>query len=176
MKSEICSNYDKVIIEDSGSGFQCIKYALDNCNCESSFGKSNIIKLINDKNKKYLIIADGASFGNELQKIYDLKYDYSIDFIIPESFEYCILKADILKNKEIRYIVENPAEYIDSQDWINWEQFFTNLLVTKTKDFEKYKRYNKNKLSDWYMDSKNLNKIITEYNIILDDYNYLSWD
>lgn len=75
-------NPEIVITEDSNSGYQffhqvCLERNLD---CESMNGKSNVLHYLNmHKNKKILVIADGAAFGSEIDRVTQLiKGNYSV--------------------------------------------------------------------------------------------------
>ena len=85
-------------------------------------------------NKKVLVIADGAAFGSEIDRVLRLLNERKNSYLyLPESFEWLVLSSDILKNKDIRNILTTPADSIDSKDYFSWEQFFTALLVKKTE-------------------------------------------
>ncbi len=68
-------NPEIVITEESNSGYQffhqvCLERNLD---CESMNGKSNVLHYLNmHKNKKILVIADGAAFGSEIDRVTQL--------------------------------------------------------------------------------------------------------
>ena len=44
------------------------------------------------------------------------------------------LNSDLLQDKEVRKILENPEDYIDSTEFFSWEQYFTKLLFRKQKE------------------------------------------
>lgn len=54
-------------------------------------------------------------------------------------------REGILKNAEVKKILNNTAEYVESEEFFSWEQYFTGLLVSVTK--ESYLKYNKKKLN-----------------------------
>lgn len=146
-----------VITEDSNSGFQffdavCKKNGMK---CVSANGKSNVFKtILNQEEGPILVIADGAAFGSEMQIITELiKIRNDIVLYVPESFEWMILKADVIKDKEIEEILKTPYNYVDSENYFSWERFFTGLLIEKTQDF--FLKYSK----------KNLNVVYTQDNI-----------
>ena len=56
--------------------------------------------------------------------------------------------------------MENPSDYIESQEYMSWERFFTALLVDKTKDT--YLKYSKSKLNDAYKNKKIQEKVLKE--------------
>lgn len=66
-------------------------------------------------------------------------------------------------SKCIRFIrttrsLENPEEYIDSQDFFSWERYFTRLLIDQTE--ESYLKYKKTKLNETYLHEKNKEMIL----------------
>ena len=54
--------------------------------------------------------------------------------------------------------MENPGEYIESEKYMSWEQFFTGLLMEKTKD--SYLKYEKKELNVAYKNDKIAGKIM----------------
>lgn len=159
--------YDVVIVEDSKSCFQFYMKATENCplECISSKGKSAIIKLLNRYDKKrILVIADAAALGSEIRDLlqYKSESDNRIDFFLPESFEWLILRSAIFyNNNDIQKILSDPVEHIECQEYFSWERFFTALLVSSTKDkinLEYHK--DKNRLPSGYLSETNINKIL----------------
>lgn len=82
---------DIVITEDSNSGYQfftqvCKDYDLS---CESMNGKSNVFHYLNmHGNEKILVIADGAAFGSEIDRVLRLiRERKNVALYLPESFE-----------------------------------------------------------------------------------------
>ncbi len=154
---------DKVIIEDSNSAFQffseiCKK---ERVICEAAKGKSNIYgSILASKEEKILVIADGAAFGPEMDRVMSLKKrrDKKLIYFLPESFEWLILRSGLIKKKEITDILENPSAFIESERYFSWERFFTQLLVEETKDTSL--TYKKEKLNPAYLHKKNQEKII----------------
>lgn len=144
-----------VVTEDSGAGFQffddiCKKNDLA---CASASGKSNIYQLVKAQieESSILIIADGAAFGSEMEKVYSLmRAKKELCLYLPESFEWLILKSGILKDNGVENILSEPCEYIDSNTYLSWERFFTALLVEKTK--RTYLAYKKQALNTAYLE------------------------
>lgn len=157
---------DIIITEDSNSGYQFFDKIAEELKieCETASGKSNIfskIKRLDEgkKQEKILVVADGAAFGSEIEKIEKLrKLNNQIDLYLPESFEWMILKSGILEKKKIKKILDKPFEYIESQDYFSWERFFTDLLVTETDDTQF--PYFKSKLNEYYMKGQIKDKIL----------------
>lgn len=159
--------YDIVITEDSKSGFQLFTKATEKhkAKCISASGKSGILPLLNKYTyKKILVIADAAALGPEIRELVRFKEISSnkIDFFLPESFEWLILKSAIFAgNNHIKNILTEPVDYIENQEFFSWEQFFTNLLVEETKNSPQLQYpANKSKLSAGYQTDANIESII----------------
>lgn len=155
---------DCILTEDSNSGYQMFSKIAEqyHVRCESANGKSNIFaRLEKNSNDKILVIADGAAFGAEMEKIYRfLKLHPSqITLYLPESFEWLILKSGVIHNANLADILKRPAEYIDSVEYFSWEQFFTELLIKLTSDKD-YMRYGKQNLVPFYLQTENIQKVI----------------
>ena len=110
------------------------------------------------KNEKLLVIADGAAFGSEIDRVMQLiKNRENVALYLPESFEWMILSTGLLKNGLVDKILENPSEYIESKEYFSWERFFTAILIDETKGT--YLAYIKKKLNEAYL-SENVRKAI----------------
>ena len=128
----------KIITEDSNSGYQFFENvcAERNITCESAGGKTKIPEMIGKAGtEETCIIADGAAIGAEMN-----------------------LLSNKIEEKEVRKILENPEDYIDSTEFFSWEQYFTKLLIQKTEGT--YLQYKKAKLNPSYLQDKNKNKIL----------------
>lgn len=97
-----------VITEDSNSGYQFFDYVCEKnaLKCGSMNGKSNIFHYLNvHKKEKILVIADGAAFGSEIDRVLRLISEReNVALYLPESFEWMILRSGILKNGYISEI------------------------------------------------------------------------
>lgn len=157
-------NPDVIIVEDSNSGFEFYKEAAKERKWEviSAGGKSNIFsKLTAYGDKKLLVIADGAAFGSEIDKIMKkIKTTTRIAVYLPESFEWLILNSELLRDTSIKDVLDNPSDYIDSKKYMSWERFFTSFLIDKTKNT--YLQYSKSKLNDVYKTPKVRDKVLKE--------------
>lgn len=157
-------NPEIILAEDSNSGFQFFDaYAAgQKWSVESAGGKSNIFRKIKYlQDKKLLVIADGAAFGPEMERVIQkIESTGKVAIYLPESFEWLILKSDLLADAEIQKILENPSQYIDSKEYMSWERFFTALTIEKTKDT--YLQYSKSKLNEAYKSPKVQDKIIKQ--------------
>ena len=126
----------------------------------SANGKSNIFSNIiqNISEQKLLIIADGAAFGSEMDRIMKLISEKkNIVLYLPESFEWLILKSGIIDVKEIRIVLEKPVDYIECMDYFSWERFFTAFLIKMTE--QSYLQYTKRKLNPVYLQEQEKEKI-----------------
>lgn len=160
---EQINRVDEIITEDSNSGYDMFsRIAQDNgVSCLSAQGKSNIFScLASHSGDRILVIADGAAFGAELEKIYKLQEVFTgkIRLYLPESFEWLLLKSGILGNRTPHDILSDPAAHIESRDFFSWEQYFTALLVDLTRDT--YLHYNKNHLNPVYLQPANIEKVL----------------
>lgn len=114
----------------------------------------------NIKSEKILVIADGAAFGPEMDRMMKLLHTNKNVFLyLPESFEWLILKSEILSDREVREILEDPQDYIESERYFSWERFFAAVLIEKTKD--SYLKYSKSRLNPIYL-QKNIQDMICE--------------
>lgn len=114
-------------------------------------GKSNVFHYLREhKKEKILVIADGAAFGSEIDRVLRLiEGCENVALYLPESFEWLILSAGILKNKYVDEILDAPYDYVDSKNFFSWERFFTTVLIDETKDT--YLAYMKKKLNPTYL-------------------------
>lgn len=148
-----------IVTEDSSSGHQFFQCAYPNLSCISAGGKSNIAQTVRKlKGKRVLIIADGAAFGPEMERMEELiLHGHRIILYLPESFEWLILTSDLLHDPEIRDILLHPEDFIDGKEYISWERFFTHLLVQKTQ--KTYLAYSKSTINPNYLKKKMLQQI-----------------
>lgn len=144
---------DYVIVEDSNSGYQFFKNIFEEYSipCVSAQGKSNICAKIEKTpiGSTILVIADGAAFGPEMEKVLTQRHKRNIVLFLPESFEWMILSSELIKDSEIDPILQEPSGFIESSQYFSWERFFTSLLIDKTKG--SYLRYNKHELNPVYL-------------------------
>ena len=150
-----------LIVEDSHAGFQF--YAgihRDGISCISAGGKSHILQQVKQTGEEQiLVIADGAAFGPEIERLLSLRYAKSIGLYMPESFEWLLLKADVLKDSSVMDILSHPADFIESSHYFSWEAFFTALLTEKSKGT--YLAYTKARLNPAYMQEKEMQKVLS---------------
>ena len=159
---EIKSGEEKLLLaEDSNAGYEFFREAFSEyCTCLSANGKSNIFKLLQKHRKEYLlVVADGAAFGCEMEKIMQLiRLGRKIALCLPESFEWLVLKAGVIEDSEIKAILDAPYTFVDSKDFFSWERFFASLLIQKSKDT--YLQYNKKSLNRAYLHERIKDRIL----------------
>ena len=152
----------KIIVEDSNSGYEFFKSISTEKNiaCLSAGGKSNIFSLLKKQSSEEIcVIADGAAIGPEMNRLYkETLKKKNIHLYLPESFEWLILSSGLISDKDIKIMLEEPENYIDSAEYFSWERFFTKLLMERTE--ETYLKYSKSKLNSNYLHEKNKEKIV----------------
>ena len=143
----------QVITEDSNAGFQFFAHICKRKgkNCLSAQGKSNLFSVaLSTKAGETLIVADGAAFGSEIEKLLNLmKLEPRFHLYLPESFEWMILKSGLLEDRDLKKILDEPYDYIESAENFSWERFFTKLLIALSAD--SYLKYSKNHLNPVYI-------------------------
>lgn len=153
-----------VIVEDSNAGYEFFREVSKNVGCPviSAGGKSKIFgKLIEGPREHVLVIADGAAFGPEMDRIMKLvKRKKGIVLYLPESFEWLILRSGVVAGRDLDMILERPEGYIESSEYFSWERFFTDLLMVITKDT--YLKYTKRKLNGAYLHENISSKIVRQ--------------
>lgn len=153
---------EKILVEDSNSGYEFFKdiSTEKNITCLSAGGKSNLFSLAKkESTEEICIVADGAAIGPEMNRLYkEAIKKKNIHLYLPESFEWLILKAGLVLDKDIRGVLEAPEKYIDSKEYFSWERFFTKLLISRTENT--YLKYSKSKLNPNYLHEKNKERII----------------
>lgn len=161
---EQLSSYEQILTEDSNAGYQMFDHiaSLHDTRCESADGKSNIFRIL-DTNRfsKVLVVADGAAFGAEMEKVYQFQNQNHghVTLYLPESFEWLILKSGVVRADWIEEILVCPADHIDSVEYFSWERYFTDLLIGLTRD-SYYMSYSKTRLADFYLQRDNVQKVI----------------
>jgi hypothetical protein len=165
-KSKSNLNFDALLTEDSKSGYQFYKkyFYESGIECFTSYSNSAIFKWLNEnKDKKVFVIADGAAFGSEIDRVFKLGSVTNIRLCLPESFEWLILKSGLIKAENIDSVLENPSDFIESAKYFSWENFFEAYLIENTigTPFQ----YAKREINATYLKKANLEKIIAEINI-----------
>ena len=153
-----------IITEDSNSGFQFFQAvcAENGIFCESAGGKSNIFKMLSDRaGENVLVVADGAAFGSQMERIMQLlALQPDSHIYLPESFEWLILRSGLLEDTEVDEILKSPENHVESQQYFSWERYFTAVLMQKTAD--SYLKYTKSKLNPVYLQEHEKKAILSE--------------
>ena len=119
------------------------------------------------KNERILVIADGAAFGSEIDRVMQLIGGKDqVVLYLPESFEWLILKSGVIKNADLSAILQNTWDYVDSSMYMSWERYFTALLVELTNNT--YLQYSKNDLNDVYIKGSIKDNIVKQIKILSD--------
>ena len=153
-----------LIIEDSNSGFQFFSKINGEDGCISAGGNTNIYRTLMELKEPrcpLTVIADGAAFGAFIEGVLSLatiRKDVSV--YLPESFEWLVLKAGIIDAAGIRDILAMPENYIESTEYFSWERFFADLLCKATAN-EPIKSYSKTRLKPFYLQKRNVEKIVS---------------
>lgn len=159
----------RIVVEDTNSGFEFFSGLASSWNAEviSSGGKSGVFaKLLErDPEENCLVIADGAAFGSEIDRIMKLIGNSDkVILYLPESFEWLILRSGLIDGKRIQEILAKPEQYIPSEKYFSWERYFTALIIEETKD--SYLRYSKRKLNPVYLQETERRRIIEAMDMI----------
>ena len=155
--------FDILLTEDSNSGYQFYQHYFDGSTvqCFSSSSNSAIFKWLKEhENQKVFVVADGAAFGSEIDRILKLRSSDNIRLCLPESFEWLILKSGLIKTDDITEILQNPSEHIESAEFFSWENFFERYLIDNTVDTPF--QYAKKEINPVYLNESNAEKIIIE--------------
>mgnify|MGYP003294976200 CR=1 FL=1 len=156
-------DYSVFLTEDSGAGFRFYRefFQRNGVECVSSFSNGAIFKWLNtNKDKKVFVVADGAAFGAEIDRVLKLQSASGFRLCLPESFEWLILRSGLIKRDDITAVLQNPADYIESANYFSWERFFENYLKQSTVNTPFH--YVKNELNPVYLIHANAEKIISE--------------
>lgn len=162
-EEDILINPSQILVEDSNSGYEFFNTLAEKNGliCRSAQGKSNIFTCLleAEKEAEILIIADGAAFASQMNRLaYLMEKNKKIHLYLPESFEWLLLSSEIIQDGEVRDILNNPSDYIDSSNYFSWERFFTALLIEKTQG--SYLQYSKAKLNNNYLQKGIQDKVL----------------
>ena len=151
---------DLIITEDSNSGYE-FYHKLFGETCCSAEGKSNILSYLQKSHEKEILaIVDGAAFGPEMQHVMQYIRDSRNKIVLyaPESFEYLLLRANIIDRTS--EATEKTYELADSREYFSWEEFYTAYLIEQTRNT--IYEYSKKKLKDTYLTTGNFRKIVSQ--------------
>ena len=129
-------------------------HSSNNSSFRSSRFFSAVVSFV--KSNTVLVIADGAAFGPEIERIVALTKTMNVIIYLPESFEWIILKSGLIHG--VSHILQEPESYIESREHFSWERFFTSLLIESTQDT--YLRYKKSDLNPVYLQEHEKSSVI----------------
>lgn len=155
--------YNLLVTEDSKSGYEFYSdyFKETDITCLSSQSNSAVYKLLKEHfGEKILVIADGAAFGSEIDRVLKIDAAGNIIVCLPESFEWLILKSGLINAENIQDILDNPSDHIESSEFFSWENFFEKYLIEKTTDTPF--KYAKSKINPVYLNETNSEMIIRE--------------
>ena len=153
---------DSFLIEDSNAGYDFFRSVVTQQKrpCFSANGKSNVFRwLLAHPSKCPVVIADGAAFGSQMERMEMLKRSgYRFVLYLPESFEWLILSSGLVDGRHLAEILKRPENFIESAEYISWERFFTQFLVDLTQ--RTVWQYQKRHLNPIYLHEGNAQKIL----------------
>lgn len=140
-------HYDKVLIEDTTSGFDFFSNLYKQGVVCSTSGKSTIVddtqRLINEGNKNILVLFDSAAFGCHISK-FDAYFSDDNGFRVSvlsfyECFEELLLRTNLLNR--LPMVTKELSRLTDyANNFISWENYFEDLIKRATED--KMYKYN----------------------------------
>ena len=154
--------FSHFLTEDSKSGFAFYEHYFEGSavSCVSAGSNSSVYSwLTANRDKKIFVIADGAAFGAEMNRVMALQEHYpDMTICLPESFEWLILKSGLIPASDLEEVLENPSDYVEASAYFSWEQFFADYLVRNTQGT--HYSYSKNGLNRFYTVRNNMNRIV----------------
>ena len=149
------------ITEDSNAGFQFFSHVLKNSRLVSAGGNGNVLRCLEENiQDDILAIVDGAAFGAMVESCLEyinIQGNQRITLWMPESFEYLILRSGLISSGELADILASPWDYVEAGTYESWERFFTQLLISMTRDTPL--RYSKHALNPSYLQAGSVRKI-----------------
>lgn len=147
-----------LLTEDSRSGYQFFSGFFEGTKvqCESSESNSAIFRWLNEHpNEKVLVVADGAAFGAEMDRVMKLckAHPQTFQLCLPESFEWLILNSGVVQGSQLTEMLAQPSDYIESSEYFSWENYFEQYLVQCTNGTAF--QYTKSNLKQAYLQENN---------------------
>ena len=151
-----------ILTEDTGAGYQ---FFLAYCEgsgrrCDAAGANSSVFSwLERHRDEPVTVIADGAAFGAEMDRVMKLQKlrPDQIRLCLPESFEWMILRSGLIKTGDLEEVLDHTVDHADSKRYFSWERFFADYLVTHTADTPF--RYQKSKINSVYLIRRNSERI-----------------
>lgn len=162
-RAKASKDFDVLLTEDSKSGLQFFEARFDGEKllCESAQSNAKILGwLCGHEGGTVFVIADGAAFGPYVDRIikYQKEHPHEVTVCLPESFEWLLLSSGIVKADGIEDILANSENYVESAEYMSWEQFFTSVLSDATKGTPL--AYNKSAIGKGYLVPANADKVM----------------
>lgn len=107
--------YDTLLTEDAKSGYQFYQHYFEDSGIECFTSESNsaIFKwLKEDEGRKVFVIADGAAFGSEIDRIMKMRLFSDIRLCLPESFEWLILKSGLIRTDTLAEMLHTDCIFL----------------------------------------------------------------
>ena len=154
-----------LVTEDSKAGFQLYEdfFRDKDLECIPAGSKSSIFTRLKEmEGVPVFVVADGAAFGPEIDKIIKLKDNgiSRITLCLPESFEWLILNSGLVRADDLSDVLQRTYDYVDGMVYFSWEQFFTAYLKSITRDT--HYKYSKGRLGKYYKNPENEKRIISQ--------------
>lgn len=158
-------DFDTLLTEDSKAGFQFYesRFKDTGVSCESAGNNAGICKRLKDDHAgRIFVVADGAAFGSEADRVLKLQglYPSNITVCLPESFEWLLLRSGLVDAPDLGDVLANTAEHVESKEYFSWERFFTEYLKTVTQGTPF--KYAKGRLPKVYKVPENAVKVMGE--------------
>ena len=152
-----------VLTEDSRAGYQFYQHFYDGTSvqCHSAGSNSGVFAWLQKHHDEgVFVIADGAAFGAEMNRVMELQHQFpdKITICLPECFEWLILQSGLIDAPDLQEMLENPSAYVDSAQYFSWENFFEEYLVQQTAGT--HYAYSKSQLHSYYSIRENSGRII----------------
>ena len=152
-----------LLTEDSRAGYQFYQHYYDGTSvtCNSAGSNSGIFTWLQKHHEEgVFVIADGAAFGSEMNRVMELqrRFPDKITICLPESFEWLILRSGLLDITGLQEMLDDPGGSIDPQRYFSWENFFEDYLVRKTAGT--HYAYSKAQLHSFYTVRENSGRIV----------------
>ena len=152
-----------ILTEDSRAGLELYQQLYNGTaiRCESAGSNSGIFSWLQENHRHgVFVIADGAAFGAEMDRVMKLQRQYpdQITICLPESFEWLILQSGIVPIDGVQEMLKDPGKQIESAEFFSWERFFTDYLVRHSVNT--HFAYSKSRLHFFYTVRENMEKIV----------------
>lgn len=156
-------NVTTILTEDSHAGYELYKRLYDGTTVRvaAAGANSTIFSWLRDNHQGGIfVIADGAAFGSEIDRVMKLQKQFPKDITVclPESFEWLILQSGVVPIPGVDSMLADPGAQIESSEYFSWEQFFTNYLTQHT--IGTHYPYSKSRLHEFYLIRKNTERIV----------------